>query len=84
VGTTTAETAIRATSGSAIGSEPQIPKVVLEDVLEESEKEPEVLPEPVPKVVLGEVPTEGAMIAMRTTTPSHPMAHLRCPRRLPA
>jgi hypothetical protein len=58
--------------------------VVLEDVLEESEEEPEVLPEPVPKVVLGEVPTEGAMIAMHTTTPSHPMAHLRCPRRLPA
>jgi hypothetical protein len=66
MGCTTAEAAVGATSGSATGSEPQTPKGVLEDVLEE----PEVASEPVPKVVPGEVPTEGAMIAELTVTPS--------------
>jgi hypothetical protein len=39
-------------------------------VLEKSEEEPEVAPEPVPVVVPGEVLAEGAKIATRTETPS--------------
>jgi hypothetical protein len=69
-GTTTAEAAIRVTSGPAIGGEPQTPKGALEGMLEESEEEPEMALELVPKVVPEEVPAEGAMIIVHAVAPS--------------
>jgi hypothetical protein len=69
-GTTIVEAAVGVTPGLATGGEPQTLEGVLEDVLEESEEEPEMAPELVTEVVQGEVPAEGAMIAVRAVTPS--------------
>jgi hypothetical protein len=58
------------TPGPATGGEPQTLEGVLEGMMEESEGEPEMALEPVPEVVLEEVPAEGAMIATCAVTPS--------------
>jgi hypothetical protein len=70
-GTTAIETAVRATLGLASDDGAQTPEGVPEDVLEESEEEPEMVPKP--KVVLEQVPAEGAMITAHAVThsPSH-------------
>jgi hypothetical protein len=66
IGTTATEATIRVTPGPVIGGEPQTPKGVLEDVMEEFEEEPRMALELVPE----EVPVEGAMITMRAAAPS--------------
>jgi hypothetical protein len=56
--------AVGVTLGPSSDGEPGPPKVVPEDVVEDSEEELEVAPEPVPEVVRKEAPAEGAMIAV--------------------
>jgi hypothetical protein len=67
-GTTIVEAAIKVTPGTATDDGPQTLEGVPKDVLEESEEEPEMVPEP--EVVLEEVPADGAMIVVRAATPS--------------
>jgi hypothetical protein len=59
------DVAVGATLEPAPDCEPRTPEGVPEDVMEESEEEPEVALEPVPEVVRKEAPAEGAMIAVR-------------------
>jgi hypothetical protein len=60
--------AVGVTLGPSSDGEPGPPKVVPEDVVEDSEEELEVAPEPVPEVVRKEAPAEGAMIAVVLTS----------------
>jgi hypothetical protein len=63
-GTTAADVVVRVAPGPAPVSEPRTLEGVPEDMVE-SEGEPEVASEAVPKVVQEEAPAEGAMIAVR-------------------
>jgi hypothetical protein len=72
VGTTTLAATVKAALELAVGDMPQTLEGVPEDVLEESEEEPEMVSKPVPEVVLEVVPVEGAMIITHSTAPSPP------------
>jgi hypothetical protein len=79
VGTTTVEAAVGVTLGPAPDGEPQTTEGVPEDVLGESEEEPEVVPELGPEVVREEAPAEGAMITIRTAAAPPPSCGARAP-----
>jgi hypothetical protein len=76
VGTTATDAAVGVTPGPAPDVEPWTPKGVPEDVVEDSDGEPEVAPGPVlvSEVVQEEAPAEGAMITVCAAVappPSH-------------
>jgi hypothetical protein len=79
IGTAAAYAAIGATPGLASDGEPQTPKGVPEDVVEDSEGGPEVALEPVPKVVREEAPAEGPMIVVRVEVAPPPSRGARAP-----